>query len=203
MQQTKIILYLCIILLGFIFNFISCIKLNTKLNKEYFFYSYIIFIISFFFGCKLFHIILNFDFTYNITILFTGYSFLGGLILSIISLQLFSKVVKHNLLKIYLPSLILLYSILKISCFIIGCCKGINNIPIQLIESLINIIIYFIIIYKFKNKLVSYSLILFSITRLIVSFIRIYPNIFSFIISQIICIVLIIYGIKYKNTIDQ
>ena len=62
-----------------------------------------------------------------------------------------------------MPNLVLIYSISKIGCFFSGCCKGVllsngKNLPIQLIESIINFVIYIIIIKNYKNFKNSYQL---------------------------------------------
>lgn len=212
------LLYLLVIILGFILPFIFSIFINKK-NKifslEYLFYSYIIFLIVFIIFSKIGYIILEFDLN-NLYLFFnsnniidklkfilSGYSFIGGYIGGILSCLLFSKITNKNfkeLLLIYAPTLILIYSILKIGCFIKGCCIGYFNIPIQLIESSINLILYLYILLNIKkfhmNKTIGISFIYFGLIRFIISFIRQYNNYFSFVFIEIFCLILIVIGLK-------
>jgi len=212
------IFYLIIAIIGFIGLFISCAILNRVikgLEIDELIYSYIISMIAFIVFAKIFHIVLELNIEelmmfinnnniYNklIFVLF-GYSFIGGYIGSLFALFLFSKLINKNyndLLAIYLPSLILMYGILKIGCFIQGCCGGKYGIPIQITESIINLSVYLYILSnskKFnKSKMIGISLISFGLSRFIVSFVRIYSNNFSFVIIEIVCICLIMCGIK-------
>ncbi|MBQ9071588.1 MAG: prolipoprotein diacylglyceryl transferase [Bacilli bacterium] len=211
--------YILFIILGFTLPFASCIVINKKfktISLEYLFYSYILFLICFIVFAKIFYIILEFDInslnlfitTDNIVnklkFILSGYSFIGGYIGGIFSIFIFSKITKNNfknLLVIYLPSLILIYIILKIGCFIKGCCGSYIEIPIQLIESVANLVVYIYILSNLKrfdkNKIIAISFIGFGICRFILSFVRVYFNLFSFLFVQMFCLVLIIIGTNF------
>lgn len=211
-------LYLIFVLLGFILFFFLCMFFNKKykvLSLEFLFYSYIFSIIPFVLFSKVFYILLEFKFN-EISLLFTnnitdvlnfilnGHSFTGGFVGIIISLLLFSKISKvkfNDLLVLYLPSLILLYGILKIGCFCIGCCSGFISIPIQLIESSVSLFIFVLLIKLSKEKIISLSLICFGISKFVLSFFRSEIHIFSFIFVLLFCLFLVFLGIKmiYKN----
>ena len=104
---------------------------------------------------------------------------------------------------LYLPNMLLLYSILKIGCYINGCCNGKIFIPIQIVESILNFIAYIYTIYLIlnnKNKIyiVSNSILLFGLLRLILSLFRIYYLSYTFIIVEIICLSIIIYSFIFR-----
>lgn len=211
--------YILFIILGFSLSFASCIIINKKfkiISLEHLFYSYILFLVGFIIFAKIFYIILEFDInSLNLFItkdnivdklkfIFSSYSFIGGYIGSIVTCFIFSKIVNNNLknlLVIYLPTLILMYSILKIGCFIKGCCGSHCSIPVQLVESIISLIMYLYIIKNLnnfnKNKIIGISFICFGLSRFLLSFIRDYNNCFSFVFVELICFVLIVLGIKY------
>jgi len=220
-----IIIYFIVIALGFVLPFISCVihnKRNKILSLEKLFYSYIFFIIGFIFFSKIFYIFLEFDFdklniisNFNfiefLKFILSGYSFIGGYLGGIFSVYLFSKLInerENTLISIYTHSLLLMYGVLKIGCFIIGCCEGKYEIPIQLIESIVSLTTYCLINinlkkYETKKKLLGISLFSFGMIRFLLSFFRIYSSNFCFIIVQLICLIFIIYGIKnyYLNKI--
>lgn len=213
------LLYLIFIFLGFTLPFISCVIFNRKFNVislEYLFYSYILFLTGFIIFAKIFYIILELDMNslnlfittdnilHKLKFIFSGYSFIGGYIGSIVTCFIVSRIVKNNfknLLVIYLPSLIFMYSILKVGCFIKGCCGSYCSIPVQLVESIISLIMYLYMLKNLnelnKNKIIGISFICFGLARFLLSFIRDYNNCFSFIFVELICFVLIIFGIKY------
>ena len=191
--------------------------MNKKLKLlsiENLLYSYICFTIGFILFAKIFHIFLDFDFkslkfllNHNIkesfNFIFSGYSFIGGYIGGIGSIYLFSKLINirfKSLIAIFLHSLLLMYGILKIGCFINGCCIGKYDFPIQIIESIISLVIYgyiFLNLMKYKeNKLIGISIFSFGLSRFLISFFRIYSNIYSFIIVEIICLIFIVIGIS-------
>jgi len=99
-----------------------------------------------------------------------------------------------------------MYSILKIGCFIKGCCySAYLPIPIQLIESLLSFLSFIFLIYL-KRKgytssfLISLSMFLFALIRLVAAFFRDFSTYLGFILNQIICIILIILSIYFfKN----
>ena len=193
-------MYLIIYLIAFITLIISILIFNQIykiLSLEYLFYSFILFIIIFFLCSKIGYIIINLDFNLSIyTFITSGYAFIGGYYSCFILSLFTSKIFKwKNILILYTPNMLLFYSILKISCYIKGCCNGI--IPIQLIESIFNFIAYLYICYlvlkkKDIKKIINMSIILFSILRIILSLFRVYTNIYSLIIVEVLCINIVI-----------
>lgn len=215
------ILYLSTIFLGFVSLLISSIIINKKLkivSFEKLIYSYILSMIFFLTFSKLFYIILELDFTsftnfiYGKNIndilkfIFSGYSFIGGYLGIILSNYIYSKIINidfKKILLIYATSMIIMYSILKIGCFIKGCCIGKYYTNIQIIESVVNLIIYVYLILTLNKKdiniSVGKSIIGFSIVRFIISIFRVYSTIYSFVAVEIICLILTIVGVKFIN----
>lgn len=208
----KNILYFIVMLLGFIIYFISVIIYNKKykiLNLENIIISYLLFIIFFLIFGKIGYIIINRNiiitnnlFPNYINFFIFGYAFISGyigiLIHSIICSKLF-KCHKLDIMHLFIPNVLLLYSILKICCYINGCCSGI--IPIQIIESITYMITYIYICYleKSNKDTIKISIILFGLLRLILSLFRIYNSIYQLIIVEIICLIIIFYGITLKT----
>lgn len=203
-----ILLYFCIIIICLILTFIIGLLINNKYKiicLEKYIYSYIIFLVFFVLCSKIGNIIidLNFNNFYHIfKFLITGYTFIGGYIGCLISIKLLSiifKLDKYKIMLLFIPNMLLMYAILKIGCYINNCCIGYIDFPIQLLESIINLIAYFIIIFlifknKSKNKIIGYSIILFGLIRFVLSNFRVYNSTYSFIFVEIICLFLIIYG---------
>ena len=211
------VFYLTVIIIGFIISFISLLIINKKykiLSIINILYSYILFIIVFIFFSKLISLITDFnldninnlllnDIFNKLKFIFSGYSFIGGYIGVLLLVMFLSKLFNKSRLDImtlYIPSMLITYSILKIGCYIKGCCYGIHNFPIQLIEVIINLIAYiFILILVYKNnkkyKIVGLSLILFGVLRFIISIFRMFNNIYTFIFIEIFCLFLIFFGI--------
>ncbi len=158
----------------------------------------------------------------NNSFYYAGFSSYGGVIGGIFSLVIFSRLYKiplKKLLNIYVPLLPLLYSISKIGCFFAGCCYGIEydgigcviyeyskdaplNIklfPVQIIETIVNFIIFIFILFIYKKnkdnlKIVGFVFILCGISKFLLEFLRFSWN--GFITStQIISIIFIIIGI--------
>ena len=203
--------YLFFNILGFVIVFISVLFINKKYKKlslEYLIYSYIIFLIGFILFAKLFNIVfchnLSNIFSGNIIdrlkFLFSGYAFIGGYVGVLIALYLFGKVIKkdsYDLFKVYLPSMFIMYSLMKIGCYIKGCCIGINGFPIQIVESFIAMVWYIImlILIKRDNKYITeYSLVIFGLSRFVVTFFREYQGLFSFILNLVISLVIAFLG---------
>lgn len=216
------LIYFLINIFGFLSLFISCYFINKKLKVltfEKLTYSYILALIFFLLFSKIFYIVLELDVNSFINFIsgkniylvlkfiFSKYSFIGGYIGVVVSIYLFSKLIKMDfkkILSIYLTSIILMYSIMKVGCYIKGCCIGKILFPIQLLESIINMIVYVYIISKFNscnmNKIMGYSLIGFGLTRFIISMLRVYSSNHSFIFIEIICLILLIVGIIILKT---
>lgn len=212
------IIYLFTILLGFISLFVSEIVINKKLKVMSFkdlIYSYILSMIFFLVFSKIFYIILELDFAsfvdfiYNDNInstlkfIFSGYSFIGGYLGIVLSSYIYSKIINTNfkkILLIYTISMIVMYSVLKIGCFIKGCCIGKYYTNIQIIETILNMIMYIYLLLTFNNKsiniLLGKSIIGFSMIRFIISIFRVYSTTYSFVLVEIICLILNVIGIK-------
>lgn len=212
------IIYLFTILLGFISLFVSEIVINKKLKVMSFkdlIYSYILSMIFFLVFSKIFYIILELDFAsfldfiYNDNInstlkfIFSGYSFIGGYLGIVLSSYIYSKIINTNfkkILLIYTISMIVMYSVLKIGCFIKGCCIGKYYTNIQIVETILNMIMYIYLLLTFNNKsiniLLGKSIIGFSMIRFIISIFRVYSTTYSFVVVEIICLILNVIGIK-------
>lgn len=212
------IIYLFTILLGFISLFVSEIVINKKLKVMSFkdlIYNYILSMIFFLVFSKIFYIILELDFAsfvdfiYNDNInstlkfIFSGYSFIGGYLGIVLSSYIYSKIINTNfkkILLIYTISMIVMYSVLKIGCFIKGCCIGKYYTNIQIIETILNMIMYIYLLLTFNNKsiniLLGKSIIGFSMIRFIISIFRVYSTTYSFVLVEIICLILNVIGIK-------
>lgn len=212
------IIYLFTILLGFISLFVSEIVINKKLKVMSFkdlIYNYILSMIFFLVFSKIFYIILELDFAsfvdfiYNDNInstlkfIFSGYSFIGGYLGIVLSSYIYSKIINTNfkkILLIYTISMIVMYSVLKIGCFIKGCCIGKYYTNIQIVETIVNMIMYIYLLLTFNNKsiniLLGKSIIGFSMIRFIISIFRVYSTTYSFVVVEIICLILNVIGIK-------
>lgn len=212
------IIYLFTILLGFISLFVSEIVINKKLKVMSFkdlIYNYILAMIFFLVFSKIFYIILELDFAsfvdfiYNNNInstlkfIFSGYSFIGGYLGIVLASYIYSKIINTDFKKvllIYTTSMIVMYSILKIGCFIKGCCIGKYYTNIQIIETILNMIMYIYLLLTFNNKsiniLLGKSIIGFSMIRFIISIFRVYSTTYSFVVVEIICLILNVIGIK-------
>lgn len=212
------IIYLFTILLGFISLFVSEIVINKKLKVMSFkdlIYSYILSVIFFLVFSKIFYIILELDFAsfldfiYNDNInstlkfIFSGYSFIGGYLGIVLSSYIYSKIINTDFKKvllIYTTSMIVMYSVLKIGCFIKGCCIGRNYTNIQIVETILNMIMYIYLLLTFNNKsiniLLGKSIIGFSMIRFIISIFRVYSTTYAFVVVEIICLILNVIGIK-------
>lgn len=111
---------------------------------------------------------------------------------------------KSKLITLYIPNMLLFYSILKVGCYINGCCGGKFIIPIQLIESFFNFIAYLYIYYLFcknsNNMVIVYkSIVLFGVLRLILSIFKLYSHFYSFIIVELLCVFIIILGLIIRK----
>ena len=135
-------------------------------NKIDIIYVYLVNILGFAIGAKLLSLLSN---NIEITIynfINSGYSFIGGIIGSFLTITLYCKRYKLDLKNIVSNFIViypLIYAISKIGCFLNNCCYGIvsiNNInyifPLQLIDSIIMFRLFLILIKQFKhqNKLV-------------------------------------------------
>lgn len=169
------------------------------------------------------------EFLNILKIIFGGQVFYGGLIGLLIASYIYIKK-KHidgNLYyDIFAFSIPLFHFFARIGCFLAGCCYGVeskigftythayvesannvNRLPIQLIESSYNLILFIILYYmykknKIKNKLLGLYLILYPIGRFIFEFFRgdeYRGFLFGFSTSQIVSMLLLILGIFLVN----
>lgn len=157
-----------------------------------------------------------------------GLVFFGGFILAAISLGLYCRYKKLdfiNMLDMYAPAMAIAHACGRIGCFLNGCCYGVpatgkftfpypvdseaamrygkdaTFFPIQLVESLGNIIIFFILLIVFKKYKkgipMSVYIILYAILRIANEYLRgDNAKIFGlFTIAQLIGMVLLPIGI--------
>jgi len=132
---------------------------------------------------------------------FGGSVFYGGMFGSLIALKIhirYSKLEnKHIMMNIYAVSVPLFHVFGRIGCFLGGCCYGIesdfgftvhNNVynpdingvsrfPVSLLESALNLIVFFILLYMFrkfgeKRSLIHLYFFLYSIVRFSTEFLR-------------------------------
>lgn len=192
---------------------IGCIYIykNLKKNnidKKYILYYFIMFIP--------FALIIGLMYTYIIcliegikpTLSFSSY---GGLIGVVISAFIFEKIVpsKNLFIKYSVISLPLIYGISKLACSTVGCCYGIPYsglfkikyvdvfdefvFPIQLVEVISNIILFFILNKNKDNKnIVYYTFVSAALLKGLLDFLR-YEHINKVITSnQIVSIIIVI-----------
>jgi len=215
--MDKNFVYFILIFLGFCIPSLIYFKKNKTnefMRKEDIISSFVIFLLFFLFFAKIGNIILenNYDVAINDKInvfvrymkyILSGYSFICGYVGSILFIIIYSKFNKINsskLLDMYAPVLTLMYGILKIGCFIKGCCGSHYINGIQLVESVLSIILYFIInkCNKIKNKGPIF-LIGYGTMRIIVSVLRIHTFDYTFVLVEIMSIFIICYGLyNYK-----
>lgn len=211
MGYFKISTYILIIGIAFLIDFIVFYKISKKsYTKLDIIYIYVINIVGFTIGSKLMSLISN---NIQITIynfINSGYSFLGGMLGSILVISLYCKRYKLdfiNMLSNFTVIYPLIYSISKIGCFLNGCCYGIITIneinykfPLQLVDSTIMLILFLILLVKCnkqKNLVIGMFFIIFNIVRFLEDYFREFRNIviFDFTLEQILCGILIITGI--------
>ena len=131
-----------------------------------------------------------------------GMVFYGGFIGGALTILFYCKVInkslnKNNLLDIYAVLVPLFHTFGRIGCFLGGCCygiesdfgftvhnnnlnpfiNGVNRLPIQLIESGCNLLIFLFILYLFKkdimkDKLIYVYMIVYPVVRFILEFFR-------------------------------
>ena len=136
--------------------------------------------------------------------IFSGWSFIGGYIGGLFAILISSKLFKKNKLDIsllYIPNILIMYSILKIGCYIKGCCYGMNNFPIQLMETILNFIAFLYILILIcknntKNKIVGWSFILFGGLRFVISIFRVFASIYTLIFIELFSLILTLLGVN-------
>ena len=174
------------IVVGMIYIVIS-LKREKNFNKNIYLFFLMYMFFALFFG-KMFTIIAS---GMDIKFMEAGLSSYGGLIGVIVAAIVFEKIMplKGKLIKYVILSLPLVYGISKLACFFAGCCYGIPydgifsvtyvddlNIPlfpIQLLETIISLTIFFVC-HQFKkiNKMSYIVLVLVAIWKFIFEFFR-------------------------------
>ena len=147
-----------------------------------------------------------------------GLSSYGGAIGLIIGILIYEKITGNKKIKEpYIISLPLMYGVAKLGCFFAGCCYGIKysgpfNIryphlyaytvfPVQLVETIVFVIIFIVLNYMYKRKktdnIICYTIIISSISKFILDFLRFsHMNVFLS-VNQIISLVFFVGGIIY------
>ena len=179
---------------------------NIEKEKRKNLYLYFILYLSFalIFG-KLFTILTSFE---KVDILTAGISSLGGVIGTILAAYIYEKIENHEnkVMKYTILSLPLVYGLSKIACFLVGCCYGIpydgigyviypaglneKLFPIQMVETIVFLLI-FILLHKNKEKkgILTITLLVCTITKFLLDFLR-YDHIKKiFTINQIVCMI--------------
>ena len=222
-KRLHFLLYALFLILSIIIGMIYIyknIKKETN-NKQiiYFFLMYISFAII----CGKMYTVLAYG---KDNILTAGLSSYGGLFGVVVAGVIFEKIIStsNKIIKYTILSLPLVYGISKIGCAIVGCCGGIPytgilkikyiyglniwQFPIQIIESLVFLIIFFICEKLKNNKNISHIvLILVSITKFILDFFR-YDHINILITKNqifsiiILIITIILYLLKKAKKIE-
>lgn len=187
-KRIRFFLYAIFLLLSITIGMIYIyknIKKETN-NKQiiYYFFMYLSFAII----CGKMYTVLAYG---KDNILTAGLSSYGGLLGVVVAAIIFEKIIptSNKIIKYTILSLPLVYGISKIGCAIVGCCGGIPytgilkikyiyglniwQFPIQIIESVVFLIIFFICKKIKNNKNINYIvLILVSITKFILDFFR-------------------------------
>ena len=129
-----------------------------------------------------------------------GFVFYGGLIGGIIGIYIYSKIFKisfKELLLVIIPAVPLMHAFGRLGCLAVGCCygnhytgvgsivfstspvapNGVPLFPVQIIESICNLIIFIILFITYKRYKGTYKSILlytllYSITRFVLEFFR-------------------------------
>ncbi len=203
--------YILIIGIAFIISFVVFYMLTQKCyNKIDIIYVYVVNILGFAIGAKLLSLLSN---NIEITIynfINSGYSFIGGIIGSLLIISLYCKRYKlefKNILCNFTVIYPLIYSISKIGCFLNNCCYGIINInhinyifPLQLLDSIIMFGLFLILIRQFdrQNELVIVLFFsMFGSIKFIENFFRYSRNIMklNLTLEQIVCTIFIVIGL--------
>lgn len=218
----KISSYHLFIFIGILAFIISCFirrkKFDFSIKKIIF--IIIIFISSALIGGRLYAIISNINKVKEQGISsITGFAIFGGITFATLAIFIYTKIskdTKYQIFDLITPGSALILALSKFGCFMNGCCAGIetkfgwnfpvepnvSRIPIQLIESSITLIIFFVLlIIEKKNKgkswLFMYFLGMYTFFRFFCEFLRDSYDIEKILTTaQIICIAyLTLFGI--------
>lgn len=173
------------ILIGMIYIYYNLIKHGYK-NKQIL--LYFIMYISFAFVCGKIYTVFAYG---KDNILTAGLSAYGGLIGVVVASIIFEKILSTDgkIIKYTILSLPLVYGLTKIGCSIVGCCGGIPyegifkikyvdalniwQFPIQIVETIVFLLMFFICHFISKNKNIDYIvLILVSFLKFMLDFLR-------------------------------
>ena len=174
------------IFIGMLYIYLELKKNN--INKKEICYYYIIYIVFSFYGGKIYTLLINGS---KESIWKVGLSAYGGLLGVVIGSIIFEKIIYCNkeIIKYTVLSLPLVYGLTKIACFISGCCSGIpyngifkviytnelniEQFPIQIVETITFLILFFIC-HKNRNKknIIYTTLILVPILKFVLDFLR-------------------------------
>ena len=226
----EISIYAVVSFIGFIIGIIISLRNSKYYNikKEDILYCFIYAMIGVFVGAKLLYILVSLPYIIInhvsiINLIKGGFVFYGGAIGGIIGIWIYAKQYKiefSHLLNIGILVVPLIHAIGRVGCFMNGCCYGIeyngignimytnsliapNNInlfPVQLVECILNIIIFIILWSNFKKNLYNYKNvvtygILYGIGRFFLEFLRgdeVRGILFGISTSQYISIIVII-----------
>jgi phosphatidylglycerol:prolipoprotein diacylglycerol transferase len=217
--------------LGFLFAIISAFLLGKKKRLDFYALanSAILTIAGGILGGRIFYLIFV-EKTYALIeflkVWEPGSSIQGGVIFALLSVYIYLKYKKANIMDYFDVigiSFILFNAIKRIGCFLNWCCYGIesslpwaiqvgNDVarhPTQIYTSIINLIIFIILfrMYRTSKKPSGYyfgmTFIVYGIFRFFIEFIRINPRVFLYLtLPQIASLVVIIFGIliiKFVN----
>lgn len=202
------------IIIGMLYIFFK-LKKTGKSSKEIS-YFYIIYV-TFAFICGKIYTLLIYNSQKNIWTV--GLSAYGGLIGVIIGAVVFEKIFycNKNIIKYTTLSLPLVYGLTKIACFISGCCYGlpydgvikviysdglnIGQFPIQIIEAIVFLIIFFVCNNKSNEKNITYkTLFIVFLFKFILDFFR-YEHLNALLSrNQIVSIFLMLILVIIKKT---
>lgn len=213
-------------------------------KKEDVFYASMFALIGIGIGAKLLYIITilkdiirNFDVLNWKTLLQGGFVFYGGLIGGVVGLYVYSKSFKVSFKKlcmILIPVVPIFHSIGRIGCLLAGCCHGreyngfgsmvfyntdlapvgVPLFPMQIVESICNLMIFTIVLLTYKKfkgtyKTIALYAVLYSVVRFILEFFRGDASrgiVLGLSTSQWISIALVVIGIflfVYENNKKQ
>lgn len=132
-----------------------------------------------------------------------GFVFYGGLLGVMAAFYIYCRqfgLSYTNVLELAAPAIPLFHVFGRLGCFTAGCCYGIGNFPLQLVEALLNAVIFIILLWmqqreKMKGKTFLIYLIIYPSARFIIEFFRGDPErgfIGIFSVSQWISVILLL-----------